>query len=286
MNSTISDIKNLIPYFYHIVNRYCDTNWINPTSAKKYHTFFYVLSGEGICHSEVQDFPISKDMLIYHGANKNYGFSTSKDNLLHILVAYFDLFTCTNSKNTWGIEKIYNLPLDKNIILQNKNIFKKHFLNLTEIWDEATPNKTLKCQGIFINMLCELLPNVTVNSNNSIPVPSVKSLKGINEAITYIQKNYTKKITIQDLSKIADLAPNYFISSFKKIAGMTPIEMINTLRIEKSIEYLMVGYSVKETSFLLSFSDQYYFSKIFKKIKNTSPSNYVLQLYTSTLDMK
>ena len=62
---------------------------------------------------------------------------------------------------------------------------------------------------------------------------------------------------------------------FKKEMGVTLNDYINNLRVIHACEYLRFSnYSMGEISERCGFSDQNYFTKVFKKFLNTTPSNY------------
>lgn len=83
-----------------------------------------------------------------------------------------------------------------------------------------------------------------------------------------------KKIDINELAKMCYTSPSTFRRKFKKATGMSPIEYKNKLKIIKASELLKTGeYSVKEAAKEVNIEDIYYFSKMFKKHMNTTPSS-------------
>lgn len=99
-----------------------------------------------------------------------------------------------------------------------------------------------------------------------------KSYEG---AVSYIENNYAERITLKDLCKIAGVTPNALINFFRKNFGMTPVEYINSIRLNKACELLRkkhynITYIATETGFL----DTSYFSRSFKKYLGLTPSSY------------
>lgn len=93
--------------------------------------------------------------------------------------------------------------------------------------------------------------------------------------IDYIDKHFTEKIYIETLSEMICVSPDYFTKMFKDSIGKTPIDYINGLKINKSLELLsMSGASINEISDAVGFSGPNYFHKIFKQYIGTSPVSY------------
>jgi len=59
---------------------------------------------------------------------------------------------------------------------------------------------------------------------------------------------------------------------FKEVTGMTPIEYLISILINKAKELLQDGYSVIEAARRTGFSDVFYFSKCFKQKEGLASS--------------
>ncbi|MBE6645576.1 MAG: helix-turn-helix domain-containing protein [Ruminococcaceae bacterium] len=95
------------------------------------------------------------------------------------------------------------------------------------------------------------------------------------KVITYIKKNYNEKITLEELSKMAKLSPNYFIKRFKEKLGYSPIKYINILRIERA-KFLLehTEKPINEIMEDVGFWDSAHFSKLFKSETGYSPTKF------------
>ena len=65
---------------------------------------------------------------------------------------------------------------------------------------------------------------------------------------------------------------------------MTPLEYLTQIRIEQAKSYLINSniYSISEIADMCGFSDQYYFSRVFKKTVGVSPRDYKKNRNSST----
>jgi AraC-like DNA-binding protein len=99
----------------------------------------------------------------------------------------------------------------------------------------------------------------------------------ISEAKRYIKYNYMMKINVDSISKIFGFERSYLYRLFKTRYGMSVKEYITKIRMEKAKELLKSGFTVKQTSELVGYSDEFSFSKAFKNYRGLSPLVYKMK---------
>ncbi|MBP3900014.1 MAG: helix-turn-helix domain-containing protein [Blautia sp.] len=108
-----------------------------------------------------------------------------------------------------------------------------------------------------------------------ITVKEKESETVITKAKAYIQENYQKDISLDDVSRHVDISPYYFSKLFKQEDGRTFIEYLTGIRIQEARRLLRnPGYSIKEIGIMCGYSDPNYFSRIFKKYEGVTPSEF------------
>ncbi len=94
----------------------------------------------------------------------------------------------------------------------------------------------------------------------------------------YIVENFTRQLTLEELAKIANLNPNYFSALYKETFSISPFDYIAKLRINKAKQLLLdKNIRLKTVAEEVGYSDEFYFSRVFKKIEGLSP-----KVYTNT----
>lgn len=132
----------------------------------------------------------------------------------------------------------------------------------------CTPEKSFKILSIFYNILDEISPKIERNSEK----PFRTSVK---KAIDYITSNYTRTITIKELSQISNLSQSRFFSVFKSETGLSPIEYKNQICILNAEKMLLTDdFSIEEISEKLGFNSTSYFRRTFKSYTGKSPREY------------
>ena len=88
----------------------------------------------------------------------------------------------------------------------------------------------------------------------------------------FVDKNYHRKIELQEVASISYLTKEAFCRYFKKMTKNTFTEFLNGYRISHSKRYLMAGKSVSEACFHSGFESLSYFNRIFKRVTGENPS--------------
>jgi transcriptional regulator GlxA family with amidase domain len=94
-------------------------------------------------------------------------------------------------------------------------------------------------------------------------------------ALKFIQSSYTKSISVEQVAKACDISSRYLRSIFVKHLGISPVEYILILRLEKAKELMFnTKNSIKEIAFATGFSNQQHFNKTFRRLEGNTPLKY------------
>lgn len=114
-------------------------------------------------------------------------------------------------------------------------------------------------------MCCTNISNRQTESSNDV----------IEEAKKYIEENFSKNITLEDISLRVNISSYYLSRIFKESTGYNFIDYLTGLRIDKARELLSTTQlSMKEICQQCGYSDPNYFSKSFKKNVGVTPTEY------------
>ena len=112
--------------------------------------------------------------------------------------------------------------------------------------------------------------------------PSLESLKPYEmehsrfaPLITYINQNFSKKITIHDMADIMHMANGYFSRQFKRQFDVTPMNYLLTVRISRSLNLIeYTDLSIAKVAEAVGFQNQNSFIKAFKGLYSMTPGEY------------
>jgi transcriptional regulator GlxA family with amidase domain len=110
---------------------------------------------------------------------------------------------------------------------------------------------------------------------NSIKSKSPKLKELIEIAENYIHTNFERNISLGDIAKYVFLSPSYFTRAFKEETGMSPINYLIKVRINRARELLEdTGLKISDIALSVGFSNQQRFNEMFKKYTNYTPLQY------------
>ena len=182
---------------------------------------------------------------------------------------YWVHFTGGNVKN---ILRSYGIKDDMRVIdcgsgLDYQNHFRAMIQEIQMQKEEYDEMAELHLRQILIT-----LHRYITHSNK---VDNSQIAEEIDKATQYFTEHYNEEICIDDYAKDHNMSTSWFIRNFKQYIGVTPMQYILSIRIYNAETLLHSSlYNVSEVSNIVGYENPLYFSRIFKKAKGLSPSEY------------
>lgn len=100
----------------------------------------------------------------------------------------------------------------------------------------------------------------------------------INSALEYLNENYSKSLSLNDLAIKCFLSKNYFCRLFKETTGMTMSEYVQSLRVNEACKLLKTtDKRLTDIALEIGFNDYKLFCSNFKRLKGMRPGEYKKQ---------
>lgn len=155
-------------------------------------------------------------------------------------------------------------------------------LNLEMIWNSSyrsTKEDAISMPSSFSNWyeVEEWLTSVYEKSQlfSSDAKYSKDVIKGIYSAKLYIDQNYFRVLDATEIARNAKMSYSYFSRCFHDVIGQSFSDYCIQIRMTHAKDLLLhSGKSIQEIALLVGYQDEKYFSRIFKKITGTSPSDF------------
>jgi AraC family transcriptional regulator len=124
----------------------------------------------------------------------------------------------------------------------------------------------------LLRLLYQIHQELTHNQMNIPLSPHYARLK---RSIDFMREHFAAKLSLQEIAQTAALSPTYFHRIFTETFKMTPNNYLNQIRLDKAKELLAkTTYTVNEISARCGFENTAYFSYLFKRRQQCTPSKY------------
>jgi AraC-like DNA-binding protein len=88
-------------------------------------------------------------------------------------------------------------------------------------------------------------------------------------------ENLTKKLKLEDIAGETSLSTSHFSRLFVNRTGHSPIDYFIQLKIQRACRLIDNSvWSIADVSREMGFDDQFYFSRVFRKVMGMSPNDY------------
>jgi len=220
--------------------------------------FVYILAGSGI-YTDKSGTKIQfkeNDILL---VENDYPYSIETENCE---IEYITTAFALNEESTFsdfGIPTFFS-GADDNLRLK--------VLTLLKVWENNSSYSRLECRLLMNEIFLHIRKELDMKEDGKTSSP-------VDAAVFYINKNYDREISLDELAELCLMSKSYFRSQFKKYKGTSPYKYREEVRISWAKKYLRSNlFSSTEIAEKLGYCDIYHFSKAFKNSVGISPTEY------------
>lgn len=147
-------------------------------------------------------------------------------------------------------------------------------LLMDEIYARAnvfTPYRGLECSHLVYQFLIKLKYCIDMS-----PATQKKSPAGLQPVILYIEKNYNRSPSLDEMAEEIHVTPRHLCRLFRRLLNMSPFDYLTEYRIKKAKEAIIASgnLSVKEIAAQAGYNDTSYFCSLFKKHEGLTPTEF------------
>ena len=162
-----------------------------------------------------------------------------------------------------------NIPFFAEAVVHDPEMMTEIFLTHRALEEQTS---ALERESRLLWTLSRLI--VRYADDHPYPRSFAKEHLGIQRVRSYLDENYAKNISLDQLAAIANLSPFHLLRSFRDQISLPPHAYQIQTRIMRAKHMLRLGLPSIETAIAVGFADQSHFTKHFKRIVGVSPGQY------------
>lgn len=133
----------------------------------------------------------------------------------------------------------------------------------------------LELKSLLFKFFSLLYKNDLIKKHQSKNNLTINTTDKIKLVLNYINDHYSEDISINTLAELCEYSEYHFMRFFKKHIGLTCVQYINNLRLEKSsILLTSTNNAIMDVSLEVGFDNLSYFNKLFKRKYNLTPKEF------------
>ncbi|GAB3994884.1 AraC family transcriptional regulator [Spirosoma daeguense] len=134
--------------------------------------------------------------------------------------------------------------------------------------------------------LLTIFQQLAISSERTIlhgkPVSATYKLKEqqrLRRVYQFIEENYQRQLTIDEVADVANLTKAAFCHYFKRMTHLTFTQFLNQYRVHQAQQLLLLDSNVTEACFASGFESLSYFNKIFRRVTGENPLQFKKKHY-------
>lgn len=130
----------------------------------------------------------------------------------------------------------------------------------------------LAVKGFLFQIIFQVITNTSVHR---LQAGRIRSLDKVKQVLTYIEENYARPISIDEIAKVCHYSKSHFMKFFKENMGMGFIQYLNEHRLEVASQMLLkTSDNILDIAEKTGFDNLSYFNRMFKRKYGVTPGQF------------
>jgi AraC family transcriptional activator of pobA len=251
-----------------------DTNILNTPVQFSEYTVLVITNGEGIYHADFASFPFRSPVILFSTPQQSIHIKEIESLKFTTLQFHGDFYCIEYHRKEVACNGLLfnNIYIEPTIQLTDSNYRSYlHLLDqIIEEFKEVTPSE------IVLRAYLQLF----LAKSSSLKMKSMEKQNSqkdekMDQFRLLLEDNFLTLHKPNEYASLLAMTPNNFTKQCSRRFNKTPTQMIQERLILEAKKYLhLTRLSIKEIAFALKFEDEFYFSRVFKKMTKVSPQTF------------
>ncbi|SFB89923.1 helix-turn-helix transcriptional regulator [Ruminococcus albus] len=227
------------------------------------HVLILVLEGTLFITQDDREFAVGAGETILLARGLEHFGTRRSEGRLSYLWAHF----CTESQWQTTPPENYACHLPESFTVANTGRLRRLFdimLDCSRREDTTAPEMTL-CALKMLLLECSYQAGIEEQGISPL----------VREIVMWVRRNCHRRLTVADIAERFHYSPDYISALFRREMGDSLSAFLNNCRMELAKDLLSEGtVSIKEVAYSCGFSDEKYFTRVFRKTMGMTPTEY------------
>ncbi|MBE5882712.1 MAG: helix-turn-helix domain-containing protein [Lachnospiraceae bacterium] len=215
------------------------------------------------------------DLILINSGRLHYAYSdTRKECHYYCVILHPSLITSNKKLYEKYISPIVSTCEPDYYIFKSDDDITKLILAIHDAKTGSSPSYELDVINLFQTLWIQLYHRTLPYHHTEVP-DSDPDLATQREMVSFIYQNYSNMITLGDIAASGQVCRSKCCQIFKKYMGQSPMDFVNSYRLECSQQLLEnTNMSITDICLACGFNHQSYFTKQFRLKYHCTPKSY------------
>lgn len=237
------------------------------------YTILLIHQGEGIYHADFASFAFSAPTLLFSTPQQSICLKEITPLTYTALQFHGDFYCIEYHRNEVACNGLLfnNIYLEPSIRLttEQENLYCRLIDQITDEMKQQNPSE------IVLRAYLQLVLAKSSSLKITIEKQDYQKDEKMDQFKLLLEENFLDLHKPSEYASLLAMTPNNFTKQCTKRFNKTPTQLIQErLILEAKKQLHLTRLSIKEIAFALKFQDEYYFSRVFKKMTKVSPQTF------------
>lgn len=240
--------------------------------------FIQIVKGRVLVKLDDQTFHAVENDIIYVNSGRIHSVQViDQSEMSHIRGMIFDRLFVTNLLEGFETRQIYNLFVHSDRYQSLIRVSHPLWRELNDCIQTADNEYAARDIGYEMAIKSCIYRVVTAMlrhyRRHLLPIGNNFNL--LRPALEYIEEKFAERLSIAEISRIANMSASHFSRSFKQMTGLTFTDYLTSVRMNMAKQMLVTGqWTITQVAEKTGFCNVHYFGKVFKETTGLSPLQY------------
>lgn len=226
------------------------------------HVLVIVKHGEAIATVDLEEYRIADNRTILLMPGQTLGIRTNGSGQLALYILKFDVYSP-------AVDAQADMPFQQFLPMVSDPQIQSLCDLMVKCSSSRLELEQFRSQAAFLELIYCIVCQLQLE-------PQEDSKAALDRTKAYMENHYHENITIDQLARMAEISPKYYSDLFKKTYNVRAIDYLSSIRLRHAKQLILRSdRRLADVAHQVGYSDEFYFSRKFKKEVGLSPTAYL-----------